>query len=76
MDPLSIIHNRCIYASYNFQLVMSLLECPWDLGSAPAERVRQGEVAGFQQWAQIAWLLLGLESPWLALGEPFLSFFT
>ena len=38
MDPLPIIHDRCIYASYNFQLVMSLPECPWDLGSAPAER--------------------------------------
>ena len=30
-----IIHNGCIYSSYNFQLVMSLLAivCLWELGS-------------------------------------------
>ena len=40
----------------------------------PAERAGQEEVGGFQHWAQIAWLLLGLavERPWSALGGPFL----
>jgi len=34
-------------------------------------------VGGFQHWVEIAWLLLGLavESPWSALGGPFLSSF-
>ena len=47
------------------------------IGYAPAERVGQGEVGGFQPWAQVTWLLLGLaiESPWSALGRPFLSSF-
>ena len=37
----------------------------------------KGEVGGFQPWAQVTWLLLGLavESPWSALGGPFLSSF-
>jgi len=36
-----------------------------------------GEVGGFEPWAQETWLLLGLavESPWSALGWPFLSSF-
>ena len=40
----------------------------------PAERVGQGEVSGFQPWAQVTWLLLGLavENPWSALGGPLL----
>jgi len=43
----------------------------------PAERVGQGEVGGFQHWAQVTWLLVGIavESPWSALGGPFLSSF-
>jgi len=57
-----------------------------ELGSAPAERVGLGWgwggarvglawVGGFQHWAQATWLLLGLavESPWSALGGPFLT---
>jgi len=44
-----------------------------------AERVGQGEMDRYQHWDQITctWLLLGLavESPWLALGRPFLSYF-
>ena len=49
-----------------FSLWCHFQQCPWDLGSAPAERVGQGEVGGFQPWAQVTWLLLGLavESPW------------
>ena len=54
---------------------MSLQLAAWDLGSAPAERVGEGEVGGFQPWAQVTWLLLGLavESPWPSPGGPFLS---
>jgi len=35
----------------------------------------QGKVGGFQPWAQVTWLLLGIaiESPGSALGGPFLS---
>jgi len=56
---------------------MSLLAISLGLRSAPAERVGQGEVGGFQPWAQATWLLLGLavESPWSALGGPFLFSF-
>ena len=34
-------------------------------------------MGGFQHWAQITWLLLGVavESPWSALGGPFVSSF-
>ena len=55
-----------------FSLWCHFRQCPWDLGSVPAERVGQGEVGGFQPWAQVTWLLLGLavESPWSALGGP------
>ena len=58
-----------------FSLWCHFQQCLWDLDSAPAERVGKGEVGGFQPWAQVAWLLLGLaiESPWSALGGPFLS---
>jgi len=47
------------------------------MGSVPAEIVGQGEVGGFQHWAQMAWLFLGLavESPRLALDGPFLTSF-
>ena len=43
----------------------------------PAEIVGQGEVGGFQHWAQMSLLVLGLavESPRLALDEPFLTSF-
>ena len=52
-------------------------QCPWDLHSALAERVGQGEVGGFEHWAQVTWPPLGLaiESSWSALGGPFLSYF-
>ena len=47
------------------------------MGSVPAEIVGQGEVGGFQHWAQMAWLFLDLavESPRLALDGPFLTSF-
>jgi len=53
---------------------MSLPAMPLGLRfSATAERVGQGEVGGFQPWAHVAELRLGLavESPWSALGGPF-----
>ena len=51
-------------------------QCPWDLGSAWAERAGQGEVGGCTQRVQTAWPRLGscLEATLLALGGPFLSF--
>jgi len=51
-------------------------QCPWDVGSAWAERAGQGEVGGCTQRVQTAWPCLGssLEATWLALGGPFLSF--
>ena len=49
------------------------------MSSVPAEIVGQGEVGGFQRWAQMALLLLFLglavESPRLALDGPFLTSF-
>jgi len=49
-----------------FSLWCHFRQCPWDLGSAPAERVGQGKMGGFQPWAQVTWLFLGpvVESPW------------
>ena len=66
------IHDRCICASYNFQLVMSLPAK--SLGLQKGQNRGVSEVGGFQHWAQVTWLLLGLavESPWSALGGPFL----
>ena len=51
-------------------------QCPWDLGSASAERVGQGEVGGCAWRVQTAWPRPGssLEATWLALEGPFLSF--
>jgi len=56
---------------------MSLPQCPWDLGSGPAERVGQGEVGAPEGYKQHGCLCVGLavESPWLALGGPFLFSF-
>ena len=51
-------------------------QCPWDLGSAWAESVGQGEVGGCTWRVQTAWLTLSLgsalETSWLALGGPLL----
>ena len=43
------IRDRCIYASCNFKLgdVTFNNVIAWELGSAPAERARQGEVGGY-----------------------------
>jgi len=36
-----------------FSLWCHFQQCPWDLGSAPAERVGQGEIGRFQHWALV-----------------------
>jgi len=56
---------------------MSLLAMSLGLRTCASRKVGQGEVGGFQHWAQVTWLLLGLavESPWSALSGPSLSSF-
>ena len=76
--PLNLLHAIDAYMNHaTFSLWCHFWRCPWDLGSAPAERVGQGEVSEYQHWVQVTWLLLGfaVESPWLALGGLFLSSF-
>ena len=60
--------------SWDFQLHCHFQQCPWDLGSAWAERAGQREVGGCTRRVQTAWLCLGslVQKPWLALGGPFL----
>ena len=50
-------------------------QCPWEIGSATAERVGQGEVGGCTRRVQTAWPCLSsvVERSWSALGGPFSS---
>ena len=57
-----------------FRLWCLFGQCPWDLGSVPAERVGQGEVGGFQHRAQVTWLLLGIAIE--ALGQHWVGHFS
>ena len=63
------IHHEILMLWYHFQ------QCPWEIGSAWAVRVGQGEVGRCTWRVQTAWPCLGsaLERSWLALGGPFLS---
>ena len=47
--------------------------CPWEIGSASAERAGQGEVGGCTRRVQTAWPCLGsaVERSWSAPGGPF-----
>ena len=51
-------------------------QCPWEVGSAIAERAGQGEVGGCTRRVQTVWPCLGsvVERSWSALGGPFLPF--
>jgi len=53
----------------------NFLQCPLELGSASAERVRQGKWVGVPEGCKTAWLHLGLvvQTTWLALGGSFLA---
>ena len=69
MTTIVVIKIR-LHACY--QLVQSVLK----IGSALAERVRQGEVGGSTALADSAWRLLQLAIEWArsALGGPLLCF--
>jgi len=54
-----IIHDRQIYASLNFQLVMSLPAMSLGLRFWASRKGGKGGGGHFQHWAQIAWLPLG-----------------
>ena len=55
---------------------LHIWQCPWEIGSASAERAGQGEVGGCTRRVQTAWPCLGsaLNSPWLEPGRAFLGF--
>ena len=54
--------------STTFRLWCHFQQCPWDLGSAPAERVGQEEMGRFQHWALVTWLLLSCRKPLVSTG--------
>ena len=71
------LNRLYVIDAYNFQIVMSLPAMSLGLTFCASRKGGTGEVGGFQHWAQVTWLLLGIaiESPWSALGGPFLSSF-
>lgn len=60
-----------------FILWCHFLQCPLEIGCASAERVEQGKWVRVSRRVQKAWPFLGsiLETPWLAPGRPFLSYY-
>ena len=70
--------DEAVYRRHEISSVMSdFRQCPWEIGSAPAERAGQGEVGGCTRRVQTAWRCLGLalKSPWLEPSGPLLSSF-
>ena len=68
------LNRLYVIDAYNFQIVMSLPAMSLRLTFCASRKGGTGEVGGFQHWAQVTWLLLGLavESSWSTLGGPFL----
>ena len=59
-----------IAPNFVIKLSCDFRQCPWEIGSATAERAGQGEVGGCTQRVQTAWPCLGsaVERSWSALG--------
>ena len=75
---LNTLTDEAVYRRHEISSVMSdFRQCPWEIGSAPAERAWQGEVGGCTRRVQTAWRCLGLalKSPWLEPSGPLLSSF-
>ena len=66
---INTLTDEAVYRRHEISSVMSdFRQCPWEIGSAPAERAGQGEVGGCTRRVQTAWRCLGLalKSPWFA----------
>ena len=77
-DQINTLTDEAVYRRHEISSVMSdFRQCPWEIGSAPAERAGQGEVGGCTRRVQTAWRCLGLalKSPWLEPSGPLLSSF-
>ena len=74
LNHIPLIPNVAYMYLHHETFSFTSWKCPWDLGSARAERAGQGEVGG---WVQTAWPCLGsvVERSCWALGGPFPSFF-
>ena len=75
---INTLTDEAVYRRHEISSVMSdFRQCPWEIGSAPAERAGQGEVGGCTRRVQTAWRCLGLalKSPWLEPSGPLLSSF-
>ena len=68
MDSIKPLAKEAMHADF-----IAGLES-WEIGSARAERVGQGEVGGYTQRVQTTWPCLGfaMKSTSLELGRPFL----
>ena len=78
VNTFNTLTDEAVYRRHEVSSVMSdFRQCPWEIGSAPAERAGQGEVGGCTRRVPTAWRCLGLalKSPWLEPSEPLLSSF-